>query len=374
MLADGDAHGSSLTSSGSDLRSHLVEIEDKMVELESQLAQITSEIFIHSVDNPYFHAIHVPLRLASVCRAWRTIALSTCRLWAHFEPTARHYMGPKIENLANLLQSWLPRASGLPLGLKMEMPAMLSSEPQDAILSIVAKYSSQWTSLDLHSPKPIAFPSGSIRTPLSSLKKLKLAIDWPNDGVCMTAFLDAPLLWDAHLTELSFTQISLPWKQLRNLELFGQSLAQCLEIMEQTPNLESLRFRVGSSFGQPTATSSLRTMSCLRTIKFLSDPHPKLLDYLTLPVLEHLELWRLPLECNARVASLVARSGCSLRTLHLFQTEYYETHDCISNLDSLTEVTLGSPRWTRDEFTKFSETMSESGWFLPALEAFNIDW
>ncbi|KAJ7466064.1 hypothetical protein FB451DRAFT_1138144 [Mycena latifolia] len=400
MLGDSDGSSSS-TPSGSDLRSRLVEIEGQMAELESQLArlrierdmvqgsvdsivypiltlppEIISEIFIHSVDNPFFHDVHIPLRLASVCRAWRAIALSTCALWAHFDVTSNYSWGPNAGNLPELLQSWLPRARSVPLGLRLEVPTRLSSESQDEILSILSKYSAQWSSLDLKSPKPIVFPSGSGRTPLSSLQKIAIEVQrWPSGAPeCITAFLDAPQLRKAHLTRLSLAQISLPWIQLANLELFGQSLAQCLDILEQTPNLESLTFAVGPSFGAPTPTPSFRTMPCLRIIKFLSDSDSTLLDYLTLPALERLNLWQLSWEGSARVAPLVARSGCSVRALHLLQTSYLVTSECIWNLDSLTEFTMRFPSWSPDQFTLFVDLITESRYALPALEALNIDW
>ncbi|KAJ6496846.1 hypothetical protein DFH09DRAFT_1376339 [Mycena vulgaris] len=373
------------TRAGSHLRSRLIGIEAKMADLESQLAflrveregvldslhciiypvltlppEVIAEIFLHYVDIPAFR--YKALRLAGVCRVWRAIALSTHALWNHF------YAGISTRNpdlLSDTLRSWLPRAGSLPLNLTIYLPVW-----PDAVLSILAQHSSQWSSLELHSGKPIFFPIDSIRTPLSSLKKLKIAVNWPDNGPApISAFLDAPKLREAHI-DLSLARISLPWIQLTTLGLSRQSPTECLSILEQTPNLEVLTF---SGVGMVTASASPRIMPHLRTVK-LSNPHSTLLDHLTLPALERLELMQLaPVGCEA-VKALVTRSGCSVKALHLFQTSFNEAYTCISNLPSLTEFTMRFPEWSTDEFTTLFDWITEDPNYMPALESFNIDF
>ncbi|KAJ7122170.1 hypothetical protein C8R44DRAFT_876481 [Mycena epipterygia] len=200
----------------SELRSRLVEIEKQVeclrVEKESLLEcldsiiypvltlppEITSEIFHHCIRN----FARGPLRVASVCKAWRAVALTTPALWSQFwAPTSLQ----ADRNLPNLLQCWLSRARSLPLTLKY---IRLGQFSHDAILAILARHSSQWKSLDLNADfQPIVFPVDSI---LSSLKNLKINVHrWPADSpTCITAFLDAPQLRDVHLAKLSLSQIS----------------------------------------------------------------------------------------------------------------------------------------------------------------------
>ncbi|KAJ7466051.1 hypothetical protein FB451DRAFT_1402456 [Mycena latifolia] len=416
MTAHSDYCASSTTLSASELRSRLVDIEEKMAELESELArlrvkrdgvlgsldsivypiltlppEITSEIFIHSVVPPDFlpddadsesddssepdsevvavNTSPIPLRLASMCRAWRAIALSTCALWADFNPETFHSGRPNARNLPDLLKCWLPRARSLPLDLSIDVPR----ESQDSILLILAQYSSQWRRIDLYTDEPISFPSNSLRSPFLSLKKITLnGEEWREDGGCTTAFLDAPQLREAELHHLSLAQISLPWIQLSHLELYSQSALQCVDILEHASNLESLSLDLGSLPGQETSPASPFTMPRLRTIKFVSVMPLYLLDRLILPALETLELWHLSW-LGSEVAHLVARSGCSVRTLHLFQMTYYVTKECMRIFDSVTEFTMGLLSWSSDDSTHFFNLLAYNRSTLPALEALNID-
>ncbi|KAJ7122342.1 hypothetical protein C8R44DRAFT_876636 [Mycena epipterygia] len=314
--------------------------------------EITSEIFHHCIRN----FARGPLRVASVYKAWRAVALTTPALWSQFwAPTSLK----ADRNLPNLLQCWLPRARSLPLTLKY---IRLGQFSHDAILAILARHSSQWKSLDLNAHfQPIIFPVDSIRAPLSSLKNLKINVHrWPADSpTCITAFLDAPQLRDVHLAKLSLSQISLPWIQLSHLDLCGQSLAQILEILQQTLNLEGLNVYVDHWVSQ-SVTLSPCSMLHLHSLKISHDPQLKFLAYLTLPVLERFESTQMWASGGASVQSVVERSGCSLRVLHLVQPEFSAAYDCISNLPSLTKVTITDPSWSASELTRFFELIADS--------------
>ncbi|KAJ7290651.1 hypothetical protein C8J57DRAFT_1045599, partial [Mycena rebaudengoi] len=163
--------------------------------------EITSEIFLLCARA----TTRGPLGVASVCKAWRSIALATPALWNDFWAT-----GMQNRNLHHLLQCWLPRAGGPPLTLRYIRMVLT----QDAILASLAPYASLWMSLDLDASfEPIVFPIGSILTPLSSLKVLTINVHgWPADApTCMTAFIDAPQLREVNLAGIGMAKISLPW-------------------------------------------------------------------------------------------------------------------------------------------------------------------
>ncbi|KAJ7694584.1 hypothetical protein B0H17DRAFT_1199109 [Mycena rosella] len=384
--------GSSPTINGFRLRSRLVEIEGQVAMLESQLTdlrvekegllrrldsiiypvltippEVTSEIFFHDVDTDTHRPD--PLRLASVCRTWRAIALSTPRLWNYFSSGPTRIRSTEV--LSSRLHSWLPRAGNLPLTLSIESPKLSSD---GAILAILAQYAAQWISLDLTSYMPISSPIDKIRTPLSSLKKIKLHIPSLRGGVstCIMAFLDAPQLREAYLHGLSLTQVSLPWIQLTKLQLFGLSLGECLDILEQTPHLEDLSFAPITLHGP--SIPSPRTIIGLRALHLMSDESCAILDHLTLPALNDLNLYRLSNEGVTRVESFVARSGCSVRVLELSHTMFTETYICVRNLPSLTEVTLQFPPWPSANFSQLFDRMAECKSPLPALESFNVNY
>ncbi|KAJ7934899.1 hypothetical protein B0H13DRAFT_1591279, partial [Mycena leptocephala] len=96
-------------------RKHLRESLDSIVyPIFTLPLEITSEIFIHCVRG---NTRHGPLLVASVCKAWRTIALTTPALWSEFHGSK---FGGSMGrgNPVNLLQCWLPRAGSRPLTLE----------------------------------------------------------------------------------------------------------------------------------------------------------------------------------------------------------------------------------------------------------------
>ncbi|KAJ7488159.1 hypothetical protein FB451DRAFT_1391104 [Mycena latifolia] len=91
-------------------------------------------------------------------------------------------------------------------------------------------------------------------------------------------------------------------------------------------------------------------------LKLMCDPQSALLD-----------------RGGVRVNSLVARSGCSLRALHLRYTETFgEIHDCLPTLDSLTELDLSLLYWSSDDFNLFLTWLVEDLKLLPALKTLRI--
>ncbi|KAJ7448354.1 hypothetical protein FB451DRAFT_1567279 [Mycena latifolia] len=373
----------------SQLRSLVVDIERQVADLELQLArlrvekegvlasldsiiypvltlppEITSEIFLQ-----YVTTFNSPLPLAGVCRAWRAIALSTPRLWTGFCLGPHRPDGWPPEPLYQLLQCWYSRAGSLPLTLRLRLRR---SGSQDVLLSILAQYSSQWTALDIKSHVPIPFPSANTGTPYSSLEILKLDVHrWADDDpTCITAFLNASRLRKVRLPNLTIAQISLPWSQLTSLDLWGQSLEECFDILAQTPNLENLT--LASTWSEEPELIPL-TLPLLRSLSLMHNPDLELFDLFTLPALERLELYEISTHGAAAVRSLIARSHCSIRSLVLNQTPFTEAYHCFWSLASLTEVSLRSPSWFTDDFSQFFDWFGWSRPILPGLQTLNID-
>ncbi|KAJ7120305.1 hypothetical protein C8R44DRAFT_787901 [Mycena epipterygia] len=365
----------------SEIRSRLLEIEKQeerlRVERKNLLGsldsivypvltlppEITSEIFIHCVRGCYIR--QGPLLVASVCKAWRTIALTTPTLWSEFHGS-RFFMGRG--NLVSLLECWLPRAGSRPLTLEAIELGEFSHED---VLSSIAPYSSQWMSLDLTAGfRPIVFPVGTIRKPLPSLKTLTIQVHrWPTGGpTCITAFAAAPELREIHLIRMSLSQISLPWIQITRLTLSYQSLPQIFEILQQTHNLEDLTVSLDD---RHLVQQSPITFPRLRRVKLSS---ALILNYLTLPALQSLELTCVRAAERASVQSLLQRSECAIRALHLNTTDMQVACDCLSDLPSVADVTIQYPDWSTGDFTRFFNWLSESEnrTVLPALKMLYI--
>ncbi|KAJ7470991.1 hypothetical protein FB451DRAFT_1252659 [Mycena latifolia] len=376
-------------STSPELRSRLIEIEKEVADLTAQLTrllrvekkavlqrldaiiypvlklppEITSEIFLH------YARAHTrgPLGVASVCKAWRAIAISYPALWTvfYFPGNAPPSDAQATEKLSSYIQCWLPRAGSLPLALIMDSRELLP----DVVLAILAQHSSQCMTLMLNLNQPILSPSSNISLPLPALKKLQIKVrHWPTYGpACITAFHHAPQLREADIGSLSLARISLPWIQLTTLAL-------CPFLFTKTTNLENLSLSINSWSSQEMVALPPCTMSHLRSLTFQSRSHHWLLDYLTLPALECLELSQLWAEGRSRVQALVARSGCFVRVLHLIQTDLAQTCHCLSDFPFLTEFTIQFPQWSTGDFTRFFERISSNRDIVPALEVLAIDW
>ncbi|KAJ7470979.1 hypothetical protein FB451DRAFT_1252632 [Mycena latifolia] len=330
--------------------------------------EITSEIFLH------YARAHTcgPLGVASVCKAWRAIALSYPALWTvfYFPGNAPPSDAQATEKLSSYIQCWLPRAGSLPLALIMDSRELLP----DVVLAILAQHSSQCMTLMLNLNQPILSPSSNISLPLPALKKLQIKVrHWPTYGpACITAFLHAPQLREADIGSLSLARISLPWIQLTTLALCPLSVTECLEILAETTNLENLSLSINSWSSLETVTSPPCTMPHLRSLTFQRRSHHWLLDYLTLPALERLELSQLWEEGRSRVQSLVARSGCLVRVLHLAQADLTETCEFLSDFPSLSKFTIQYPEWSSSDFTRFLQWLASNRDIVPALEVLDI--
>ncbi|KAF7342852.1 C3H1-type domain-containing protein [Mycena sanguinolenta] len=218
--------------------------------------------------------------------------------------------------------------------------------------------------------RPIEFPEGAICKPLPRLKTLELWVQqWPIGGpTCITAFAAAPELREIKLVRMSLSQISLPWTQITRLTLSYQSLEQIFEILRQTPNVEDLTV----SFNDHSVVQlSPFTLPHLRRIKLSS---ALILNNLILPALESLELACGRAMERASVQSFLQRSECAIRVFQLDMTDMQNACDCLSDLPSVTDVTIKYADWSTDDFTRFFNWLSgsENRTVLPALEMLYI--
>ncbi|KAJ6529846.1 hypothetical protein B0H19DRAFT_1242800 [Mycena capillaripes] len=416
MAAD-DTHSyapedsSNQKSTATKLRFHLSAIDERMAALETQMAilrqeraavlgdlaavvypiltlanEITSEIFLQYVGKPVDQNNHgprnSPMRLASVCRAWRAVALSTCGLWTHLSSGSRFTSrqdptDDKRPVAANFLQLFLRRAGALPLDLHVKLPASPPPE-SDAIFRALAQFSSQWGNLELNSNGPISFPA-DIRGPFSALTRLSLWVHPYSDGsTTIPNLLDAPRLRELNLNAVSVVgwKTCIPWSQLTKLELAFQYLNECVEMLARTPNLEVLILSSETTLPlpHPSIFPSIN-LPRLHTIHLGSECSPDILGYLTLPALNHLHLDWLTIECVDQVQSVVTRSACLPRALdfYLHDADFQPIHDCLTALPAVRKLRMACPGATSDAFTSLFSFIGQHTAVLPALESIHID-
>ncbi|KAJ7262929.1 hypothetical protein C8J57DRAFT_1630723 [Mycena rebaudengoi] len=278
-------------------------------------SDVTAEIFMHYLGNfpnityDYDLKTYPPVLLASVCKAWRRLALSFPRLWAslglywHSESVIRH---------EQLLQCWLPRSRGCPIDLKLS-----SRELAPSICDTVAKYASQLRSLALSAQSASQFSLATQQSQTCFAALRKLAVEQP--------FF-----------------IHLPWNQLTILNLEDTPER---EVLNQTPNLEVLSFSdtfppAGSDPEDDEQNLVPLVMTKLHTLKIdsTSSSNCHFLDHLILPALRTLELGYRPHIGPLR--TLIARSSCALQAMHLYDRTAEEIIDCLKLSESLKHITI----------------------------------
>ncbi|KAJ7474267.1 hypothetical protein FB451DRAFT_1398252 [Mycena latifolia] len=268
--------------------------------------EITAHIFSCYVDNPHIGYPKTPGRgpivLASVCREWRNICLSVGSLWASLCIYPTPDFVRDIEDFLSFIRCWLSRAGRQPLDLQ--------------------RYSRPYLTLRLTLDLPFSFPIADILGRIPSLTKLAVTI--MNEGdepVMLTAFSNAPALHDVQLSGASLQWISLPWIQLTHLEFSDQALSACVDRVAQP-------------------SSAPLILPNLRTLEFSFDREGMLLTYLTLPVLQNLELTALVTASSSLLRQLGQRSAWSLRSICLTGMRSEAAVICLQSLPSLEAVEI----------------------------------
>ncbi|KAJ7858595.1 hypothetical protein B0H13DRAFT_2356452 [Mycena leptocephala] len=379
---------SNVESTASTLRSRLGALEQQIASLQSQMellhtqreevlqdlarivypvlelpAEITSEIFLQCTPDGCVSRQNItPLALASVCRLWRAIALSTFRIWTH-QPTRILDSGRRL----------------YPCRSSYTITPSPSPEP-NSILRSVARHSSRWGNLDLSSEGSLTFPP-DVEGPFSALTRISLR-SFPCSGGLTTIpiLCGSTLLREVCLdgVELANWHASLPWMQLTKLEIFLHAVAECVAMVAHTPNLEVLIFTTecnDAGFPPNAPLPAPCTLPRLHTLHIGLETSPQLMEYLVTPSLEHLHLDWLDMECSGYMRRLIARSGCSLRTLVLwiYYPDLVPIFDCVSHVPSLRQLQLTWLGATTNDYSSLFKFLAEYPTVLPALESFTID-
>ncbi|KAJ7633234.1 hypothetical protein FB45DRAFT_866655 [Roridomyces roridus] len=238
------------------------------------------------------------MTLASVCRLWRAVALSTPRLWTLLDPGHR-YTDLKRDNPRHGAQL-LPCAENFRL---------------------LAEHSTQLRVLDLFGRDGIRIdPIGWLGT-FPSLFKISLSTSW--DMITLPSLLNAPQLREASFRRSEFPadfdwQSSLPWNQLTVLRGFQQEIPAWLKILEHTPNLELLEFFYAEELSiGVTASTPPVLLPHLRTLILRGRLSHKIIPFLTLPALLAFHLEEAIGFCIDKVEALIQRSAFALADLYL---------------------------------------------------------
>ncbi|KAJ7241023.1 hypothetical protein B0H12DRAFT_47686 [Mycena haematopus] len=336
--------------------------------------EITSEIFSYYVLDPHlgrsgtYKPSRGPLTLAAVRQIWRHICFSTHSLWT----SLRIYPNRSwvVDDFLHLLKCWLQRAGNYPLDLHVsgyERKETMSLK----ILSIISHHSSQLRTLTFSLHTPFSFPDDEIWGCLPLLTKLSVNILARDDTpVMMTAFRDAPRLREVKLSGASLQWISLPWIQLTHLEFCDGSIASCLQILKETPNLEVLGIFMPYLDRESLPLHHLALLR-LHTLKFTHDAEGELLKRLVLPALNTIHLAGLQGPGLSWFIDLGVRSAWPLRFIRLSNMTVHSCTTCLRSLSSATQVEIRNFEFTGPDLNQLITLLHDNS-VVPALQTLTL--
>ena len=310
-------------------------------------SEVLTEIFqmaCQPVDNGHKQAV-TPLFIGSICRLWRDTAWSTPLLW---NTIFLHISGRRHSAQVQLLGDWLSRARLAPLTIKLiaEDEHKFTVGAFQAIIRVLVTRSNYWHTFESFLPpqchhlfENIKFPmltSVSVHPPKSTLS----AFNTPPD-----AFLTAPKLLDVDLSGYNFAAMVLPWEQIRRFKTQLLTVAECLKILRQSPNLQECHLKqVYSQDNFTCSTITSHTELQHLDVILIKACSTLLFDSITLPSLSHLSIhYNGPENLTlSSISSLILRSSCKLErlTIEKYHFEDADLIPCLETMPSLTHLHL----------------------------------
>ncbi|KAJ7671011.1 hypothetical protein B0H17DRAFT_197270 [Mycena rosella] len=312
--------------------------------------EIISEIFLHCL--PDNHTIpdtsQPPLLLGRICSMWRDVALATPKLWASL---SIHCTDTADVRLADL---WLSRARGYPLRIEVDDHEGEESPNREILLETICRYSAQWQEVTLSVPLD-ALSRLRLEGPLPRLERLVIGSEASVSPIqLVTAFSDAPLLREVHLSlddvgSVQPRSIVLPWAQLTSFTGHLLSAEECLYVLREASSLTECNLYHFID-GHPGFTMSLPLVLPLITkLRLEGSVEQNLVDvlqYLTLPALEFLELRTAPPSTEnpatnplllGTLITFLPRSSCPLLEFRLITSRTLHTvlFQCLSAMPTL---------------------------------------
>ncbi|KAJ6508525.1 hypothetical protein C8R45DRAFT_967719 [Mycena sanguinolenta] len=193
---------------------------------------IVREVFLACLPtewNAVMSAQEAPLLLCRICSAWRTIALSTPRLWASLHVPFEYVLRNELRRPA--VVQWLQRSGACPISLSVtfedlqwtDEPSTDASSSGSALLTSLADFSARWRHvklMQLYSAR--AHQLAGIRSP--ALESLKITGNVSGSSLATLDVLRVPTLrdltvysWSAEFLDDIVLAMPLVWDRLTHL-------------------------------------------------------------------------------------------------------------------------------------------------------------
>ncbi|KAJ7157538.1 hypothetical protein C8R43DRAFT_921527 [Mycena crocata] len=223
---------------------------------------VVGEIFAAALPcdrNAIMSATEAPMLFSRVCRAWRTVAFTTPRLWSSLHVVApSDALAIRQTQLNSAVDAWLSRSGALPLSISLVRSKADMFSDSSALLKTIIRYSSRWHRIRFTLDSFPYFEPLSVLSPADVPMLENIVLDGfdgqgiPDDAYRTISFLATISLRNVSLPRVTNVHIfPLPWDHLRCLINPGGSLTaeDGVELLRKCTRLETCTL---SSFHLPS--------------------------------------------------------------------------------------------------------------------------
>ena len=336
--------------------------------------EVLSEIFLrykdenHNISLPRLNK--APLLLGGVCGRWRTIALSTPRLWNSFALTIR----PKyLKSDAMLAKTWLARAAACPLTIRLGSRGDYQN-PMRLLIKVFLLHCEQWYDIHIAVPLPVLeslTPPAKNRLP--RLQKLSLDVELYEP---LRIFECAPRLrWLKLASDLDPAMVKVPWNQIEYFDMGRRQIDQCLNLLRATSNLETCVIDLVSF--EPSQSHSPVELLCLHSMTISGNP-THFFDILLLPKLREISITQSFWTATSQLISVLSRCSLAKLSLNLRNLSDNDMIRVLQACPSLVQLDLYYQRMSTPFLAQFAYRRapenSTTQQLVPMLHTLNITY
>jgi hypothetical protein len=306
-----------------------------------------------------FEPDQAPLLFARVCAGWRSVVLSTQKLWSSINITLGDCLNPRLVDV------WLSRAISAPLSIRLDAQYNILSSARRmwSTIALLIQYCDRWSHIELGLPSSMIRRLSSVRHRLLWLESLRIENQnqksWPKE---LDIFEYAPRLRALQLESgVPRDAFKVPWSQLRELDVHYENVTECLETLQLAPNLDRCIIGCRESWFHTIDFNLSRPFPILRFPNLLilgigdvEDP-ADLIDHLDLPILRDLDV---EYSTDGRgeeswlsmppFLSFLSRCSHTLRRLCITDCSYVQPilnlAECLRNTPLLSELVVHGSR------------------------------